>query len=85
VARQLRHSFPHFRQPYNTLIAALGQTGQVDEAHEVMAEGLERFEGFRHYMSLPLAELRELRPEDRDHLIDGFWKAGLAASGEASR
>jgi pentatricopeptide repeat protein len=86
VARQLRHSFPHFRQPYNTLIAALGQTGQVDEAHEVMAEGLERFgEGFRHHMSLPLAELRELRPEDRNHLIDGFWKAGLAASGEASR
>jgi adenylate cyclase len=86
VARQLRHSFPHFRQPYNTLIAALGQTGQVDEAHEVMAEGLERFgEGFRHHMSLPLAELRELRPEDRNHLIDGFRKAGLAASGEASR
>ena len=78
VARQLRHSFPNFRQPYNTLIAALGQTGQMDEAHEVMTEGLERFgEGFRHYMSLPLAELRELRPEDREHLIEGFCKAGV--------
>jgi len=78
VARQLRHSFPNFRQPYNTLIAALGQTGQADEAHAVMAEGLERFgEGFRHYMSLPLAELRELRPEDRQHLIEGFRKAGI--------
>jgi pentatricopeptide repeat protein len=78
VARQLRHSLPNFRQPYNTLIAALGQTGQMDEAHEVMTEELERFgEGFRHYMSLPLAELRELRPEDREHLIEGFCKAGV--------
>jgi adenylate cyclase len=78
VARQLRHSVPNFRQVYNTLIAALGQTGQVDEAHAVMAEAMERFgEGFRRYMSLPLNEIRELRPEDREHLIDGFRKAGL--------
>ena len=78
VARQLRHSFPNFRQPYNTLIAALGQTGQVDEAQSVLADALERFgEGFRSSMSLPLAELRELRPEDREHLIEGFRKAGV--------
>jgi tetratricopeptide (TPR) repeat protein len=80
AARQLLHAFPNFRQPYNTLIAALGQTGQVDEARVVLAEGRDRFrEGFRRYMSLPLDELRELRPEDREHLIDGFHKAGLAA------
>jgi adenylate cyclase len=86
VARQLRHSFPNFRQPYNTLIAALGQAGEIDEAQAVMAEALERFgDGFRSYMSLPLAELRELRAEDRDHMIDGFRKAGLAGSGEADR
>jgi pentatricopeptide repeat protein len=80
TARKVRHSVPNFRQVYNTLIAALGQTGQVDEARTVMAEGLERFgEGFRVYMALPLNELLELRPEDRDHLIAGFRKAGLAA------
>ncbi len=80
AARQLRHSVPNFRQAYNTLIAALGQTGEVDEAQFVMAEALERFgEGFRRYMSLPLSELLELRPEDREHLIDGFAKAGLVA------
>jgi adenylate cyclase len=79
AARKLLHSVPNFRQVYNTLIAAFGQTGQVDEAHLVMAEGLARFgEGFRRFMLLPLAELRELRPEDREHLIDGFRKAGLA-------
>lgn len=45
-----------------------------------MAEVLERFgEAFHRYMSLPLNELRELRPEDREHLIGGFRKAGLAA------
>jgi adenylate cyclase len=80
AARQLRNSVPNFRQIYNTLIAALGQTGQIDEARLVMVEALERFgEGFRRYMSLPLNELRELRPEDREHMIDGFRKAGLVA------
>jgi adenylate cyclase len=80
AARQLRHSLPNFRQPYNTLIAALGQMGQVDEAHSVMDDALERFgAGFRRYMSLPLDELRELRPADREHLICGFRKAGLVA------
>jgi adenylate cyclase len=80
AARKLLHSVPNFRQVYNTLIAALGQTGQVDEARVVMNEGLERFgDGFRRFMSLPLNELLELRPEDREHLIVGFRKAGLAS------
>jgi len=78
AARNLLHSLPNFRQVYNTLIAALGQMGQVDEARAVMTEGMERFgKGFRLYMSLPLDELLELRPEDREHLIAGFHKAGL--------
>src|SRR5215472_6229326 len=79
VARELGQSHPNFRQPYNTLIASLGQVGDVDGAHAVLTNGLARFgEAFRVLMSLPLSELRELRPEDRDHLIDGFRKAGLA-------
>ena len=78
VASQLRQSFPGFRQPYNTLIAALGQVGRVDEAHAVMTDGLTRFgDAFRTLMALPLSDLRELRPEDREHLIDGFRKANL--------
>ena len=45
----------------------------------MVTEGLKRFgEPFRVLMSLPLNELHELRSEDRDHLIDGFRKAGLA-------
>ena len=79
IASQLRQSLPNFRQPYNTLIASLGQLGDVDEAHAVMTDGLARFgEAFRILMQLPLSELRELRSEDRQHLIDGFRKAGLA-------
>ena len=79
VARELGQSHPNFRQPYNTLIASLGQVGDIDGAHAVLTNGLARFgEAFRVLMSLPLSELRELRPEDRDHLIDGFRKAGLA-------
>jgi len=78
VARQLRHSAPNFRQAYATLQSAFGQTGQIDEGHAVMAEALERFgEGSHHFMTLPLSVIRELRPEDREHLIEGYRKAGL--------
>jgi pentatricopeptide repeat protein len=79
VASQLRQSFPGFRQPYNTLIAALGQAGRIDDAHDVMIDGLTRFgDAFRTLMTLPLSDLLELRPEDREHLIDGFRKANVA-------
>ena len=43
--------FPTFRQPSNTLIAALGQAGRVDDAQAVMADGLARFgDAFRALM-----------------------------------
>ena len=78
VARQLRQSHPNFRQPYNTLIASLGQVGDIDDVHAVMTDGLARFgEAFRTFLSPPLKELRELRYEDREHLIDGYRKGGL--------
>jgi len=77
VARQLLHSAPNFSSAYHTLMAALGQTGQIDEAHAVMAEALERFgEGFHQ---ITATATRERRPEDHEHLIDGFRKAGLVA------
>jgi pentatricopeptide repeat protein len=80
VASHLRHSFPDFRQPYNTLIAALGQTGRVEESLAVLDEAVGRFgDAFRTYTSLPLNELHELRQEDREHLMDGFRKTGLVA------
>jgi adenylate cyclase len=79
VGSQLCRSFPNFRQPYNTLIAALGQVGRVEEAHAVLADALTRFgDAFRFLMSLPLEDLRELRPVDREHMLDGFRKAGIA-------
>ena len=44
-----------------------------------MADGLARFgDAFRKLMALPLDELRELRAEDRERMIDGFRKAGVA-------
>ncbi len=78
AASQLRQSFPNFRLPYYTLIAALGQMGNVDEAHAVMNDALARFgEAFRIQM-LPLNEVHEIRADDREHLMDGFRKARLA-------
>lgn len=35
-------------------------------------------ENFRFFLSLPLAELRELRPQERERLIGGLRKAGIA-------
>ena len=43
-----------------------------------MVQALERYgERFRWRMSMPLDEAQELRAEDREHLIEGFRKAGL--------
>jgi len=43
-----------------------------------MDEALERFgKRFQFFLSLPLGKIRELRSEDREHLIDGFRKAGI--------
>jgi adenylate cyclase len=78
VAGQVRQSFPAFRQPYNTLMAALGQVGRTEEANAVMTDGLALFgDPFKTLMALPLDDLRELRPDDREHLLEGFRKANL--------
>jgi tetratricopeptide (TPR) repeat protein len=80
TARRLRHSAPDLRQAYTTLMAALGQMGQLDEAQAVLVDALERFgDSFRRWMLLPLTEYQELHPQAREHLIDGFRKAGLIA------
>jgi len=76
AASQLRQSFPNFRLPYYTLIAALGQMGNVDEAHAVMNDALARFG--KAFRMLPLNEVHEIRADDFEHLIDGFRKARLA-------
>jgi hypothetical protein len=52
--------------------------GRVEEAHAVLSDALTRFgDAFRFLMSLPLEDLRELRPVDREHMLDGFRKAGI--------
>jgi TolB-like protein/Tfp pilus assembly protein PilF len=78
ASRRLCHLAPNYCQAYATLIAAFGQTGQVSAARVVMDEALERFgKRFQFFLSLPLGKIRELRSEDREHLIDGFRKAGI--------
>ncbi len=79
TARHLRHSHPSLVSNYRTLIAALGQTGKIVEANAVMTDAMERFgESFRRFW-LTSSDALEDRPEDREHLIDGFRKAGLVA------
>jgi adenylate cyclase len=78
TARQLCRSFPNYQNPYRTLIAALGQSGQVSEAQRVMAEALQRFgEDFRFHMGPLRANPMEDRAEDREHMLDGYRKAGV--------
>ncbi len=78
TARQLCRSFPNYQNAYRTLIAALGQMGQVSEAQRVMAEALQRFgEDFRFHMAPLRANSMENRVEDREHMLDGYCKAGV--------
>jgi adenylate cyclase len=78
TARHLRRSYPSFQNPYRTLIAALGQTGQADEARQIMAEALQRFgENFRFHMQPVRTGALEDRAEDREHFLDGYRKAGV--------
>jgi adenylate cyclase len=80
TAHQLRHLAPNYRQAYATLIAAFGQTEQIDEARGVMADALGRFgDSFHYFLFLPLDKILELRPEDRAHLTDGLRKAGVVS------
>jgi adenylate cyclase len=79
VAQQARRSTPNFPAPHVTLMAALGQLGRAEEARAVLAEALERFgDRIRFYMSPPPNVVRERRPEDTEHLLDGLRKAGIA-------
>ena len=78
TARQLCRSFPSYQSAYRTLIAGLGQMRQAGEAQRVMAEALERFgPDFRFHMR-PLGPIpMEDRAEDREHMLEGYRKAGV--------
>jgi hypothetical protein len=78
TARQLCRSSPNYQNPYRTLIAGLGQTGHASEAQRVMAEALQRFgEDFRFHMRPLRASPMEDRAEDREHMLDGYRRAGV--------
>jgi adenylate cyclase len=73
TAQRVWRSHPKIHAPARTLIAALGQTGQPSEAKRVMAEGLQRFGDDFQQWPRPA----ENRPEDHEHLIEGWRKAGV--------
>jgi tetratricopeptide (TPR) repeat protein len=78
TTRQLCRSFPNLQNPHRTLIAALGQTGQADEAQRVLAEALQRFgDDFRTLMGPLGPSSMEDRLEDREHMLEGYRKAGV--------
>jgi tetratricopeptide (TPR) repeat protein len=78
VAQQARRETPNFAQAHVTLMAALGQLGRAEEARAVMTEALERFgDRIRFFISPPSNVVRERRPEDTEHLLDGLRKAGI--------
>jgi len=78
VSRQICRSYPNMQPAWRTLLAALGQTRQVQEAEAVMQEAVARFgEDFGQPLRLAASSAQELRPEDREHLVAGLRKAGL--------
>ena len=75
TSRQVCRSYPNLQLAYRTLVAGLGQTRQTDEAQHVMADALDRFGG--GFRSRFLEMTTETRNEDREHLIEGYRKAGV--------
>jgi len=85
-AGRLCRTHPNYQSVYRTLIAALGQSGDKGEARRVMTEAIQRFgDDFRSSM-LPLDQslarqgittMIEDRPQDREHLVEGYRKAGV--------
>jgi hypothetical protein len=68
----------HLFAVHITLIAALGESGLFDEARATMADALGRFgDEFRSRMSSAATEILSWRPEDREHLMEGWRKAGV--------
>jgi hypothetical protein len=77
-AGQLCRSFPNLQNAYRTLIAALGQTGEVDDAQRVMSEALRRFGAdFRTVMAPLGTNVQEDTAAGREHMRDGYRKAGV--------
>jgi TolB-like protein/tetratricopeptide (TPR) repeat protein len=75
VARRAQQAYPNFFSPFRTLIAALGQRGQTEEAQQVMKVSTERFgESFRTLLQIATSEIL---PEDQLRLADGYRKAGV--------
>jgi adenylate cyclase len=74
IARRLWRSHPELSAVARTLIAALGQIGQVAEAQRLSAEAGQRFgDDFLTRWSRP----PEHRAEDHDKLLEGCRKAGV--------
>jgi adenylate cyclase len=76
-ARRIIARFPEYPLPYRWLAAALGQLGQIDEAHETVKKALalspQAFTSHVHRRP------PWFRPEDHEHMLDGLRKAGWEA------
>jgi adenylate cyclase len=73
AAQRVWRSHPQVGMAGSTLIAALGQMGRVEEAKQVMAEAMLRYDTF----AMPPIQQPEQRVEDYEHLVEGCRKAGV--------
>jgi tetratricopeptide (TPR) repeat protein len=71
VARRSVVRYPGYARAYRWLAAALGQLGQVDEAHGALEE-LIKFASSMRFVADPGVWVQE----DHAHLLDGLRKAG---------
>jgi adenylate cyclase len=73
VTRAIR-SYPDYPHPHRWLAAALGQTGRIVEAEEVLERAIEVLPAsFDMYVR---NRVPWFRPEDHDHMLEGLRKAG---------
>lgn len=74
AAKRVIRAYPDFPHVYPWLVAALGQSGRIEEAKQVLQKSAQTAAGA--FDLLVHSRAPWYRPEDLDHMIEGLRKAG---------
>jgi adenylate cyclase len=73
AAKRVIRTYPDYPMTYPWLVAALGQSGRIEEAKQVLQKSTHIASGA--FDLLVRSRAPWYRPEDLDHMIEGLHKA----------
>jgi adenylate cyclase len=74
AAKRVIRAYPDYPMTYPWLVAALGQSGRIEEAERALQRAITIAPGA--FDLLVRSRAPWYRPEDLDHMIEGLRKAG---------